>query len=147
MIPESSLHGFWRLLSFLELDASGAWFHAMGASAHGGIGYWPGGRMQVLIAGEGRPRLRGEWAQVPAADKAACLDRMVAYAGEYRVEGERVLHRVTECWIPNWEGRELVRAISFPVPGQLQLDTVSSAVTQRVLWQRADPDRPGGGDR
>lgn len=147
MIAQSSLQGFWRLISFLECDATGAWVHAMGPSAHGGISYWPGGRMQVLIAGEGRPRLRGEWAQVPAPDKAACLDRMVAYAGEYRVEGERVVHRVTECWIPNWEGRELVRAISFPASGQLQLDTVNAAVTQRVLWQRLDFASAGDGDR
>ncbi len=137
MIAQSSLYGFWRLVSFLERDASGEWLHAMGPSAHGGISYWPGGRMQVLIAGEGRPRLRGEWSQVPATDKAACLDRMVAYSGEYRVEADRVIHRVSECWIPNWEGRELVRAVSFPSSDQLQLDTVNAAVMQRVLWQRS----------
>jgi hypothetical protein len=41
----------------------------------------------------------------------------------------------------------LVRAISFPASGQLQLDTVNAAVTQRVLWQRLDFASAGDCDR
>jgi hypothetical protein len=134
------LHGIWRLARFEELR-NGAWVPAIDADAHGCISYWPNGRMHVLIGGGQRPRLRGEWAQVPAQQKALCLDDLVAYAGSYTVEDDRVRHLVDTCWIPNWEGRELVRAVSFPARGVLQLDTVPDPsgrvrATQRVTWER-----------
>ena len=56
-------------------------------------------------------------------------------------EDFRVLHHVDICWIPNWQGRELVRIVSFPQPGRLLLTTVPDAgprarPAQRVLWER-----------
>lgn len=137
-----SIEGLWRLVSFEERRADGAWVHAIDEAAHGWIGYWPGGRMQVLIGGGARPRLRGAWAQVPAEQKAQCLDAMVAYAGRYSVADDRVVHHVDVCWIPNWEGRDLVRQVSFPGPGRLLLSTVAEGAArpgpaQRVLWERA----------
>ena len=119
----------------------GQWAHAIDEGAHGHISYWPNGRMQVMMGGASRPRLRGEWSQVPAEQKAQCLDKMVAYAGSYRVEGDQVHHIVDACWIPNWEGRDLVRQMSFPQAGQLLLATPTDTgprgrAAQRVLWER-----------
>ncbi len=135
------IQGVWRLVSFLEQRANGEWEHAIDAQAQGYISYWPNGRMQVLIGGGGRPRLRGEWSQVPAQEKAQCLDKLVAYSGTYTVEADRVLHHVDVCWIPNWQGRDLVRLVSFPQPGQLLLATVPDTgprarPAQRVLWEQ-----------
>lgn len=143
MNDASRLHGIWRLVSFLEQRADAAWADAFDARAHGSIAYWPNGRMQVVMGAGDRPRLRGEWSAVPAQDKAACLERMVAYAGRYSVQGDRVLHHVDTCWIPNWEGRDLVRLMSFPAPGRLLLATVPDASArarpaQQVLWERFD---------
>ena len=78
---------------------------------------------------------------MPAEQKAQCLDKMVAYAGSYRVEGDQVHHIVDACWIPNWEGRDLVRQMSFPQAGQLLLATPTETgprgrAAQRVLWER-----------
>ena len=94
-----------------------------------------------LIGAGDRTRLRGEWNAVPAEDKAACLDKMVAYSGTYHFEEDRVLHEVDTCWIPNWEGRNLVRQVSYPQDNQLLLSTVPGttarpAPAQRVLWER-----------
>jgi len=133
--------GIWRLVYFQIQGHDGQWAHAIDEGAHGHISYWPNGRMQVMMGGASRPRLRGEWSQVPAEQKAQCLDKMVAYAGSYRVVGDRVHHMVDACWIPNWEGRDLVRQMSFPQAGQLLLATPTETgprgrAAQRVLWER-----------
>lgn len=133
--------GHWRLRSFTEQQPDGSWADALGPNANGSISYWPDGRMQVLIGAADRPRLRGEWEAIPAVDKARCLDRMVAYAGRYSVNGDQVLHHVEVCWIPNWEGRDLVRTASFPREGQVLLRTPQTVggrprALQEVLWER-----------
>lgn len=143
MTEANRIHGIWRLVSFLEQRPDGEWQPALDAGARGCISYWPNGRMQVVMGSGDRPRLRGDWADIPAAQKATCLDRMVAYSGSYTVEGDRVLHHVDVCWIPNWEGRDLVRLMTFPDPGRLQLATVPDTgpraqAAQRVLWERVE---------
>ncbi len=143
MVEQNRIHGNWRLVSFLEQRADGDWEPALDAGAKGYISYWPNGRMQVLIGGSDRPRLRGEWSQVPAEQKAVCLDKLVAYSGSYTVDTERVRHHVDVCWIPNWEGRDLVRLVTFPTQNQLLLATVPDAgprprPAQRVLWERVE---------
>lgn len=141
MVDLQQLIGHWQLVSFVEQRADGSWFDARGPQAKGNISYWPSGHMQVLIGALDRPRFRGEWSAIPAHDKALCLDRMVAYAGRYTLAQDRLLHHVDICWIPNWEGRDLVRLPSCPQPGQLLLRTEPAtsgraSVMQEVLWQR-----------
>ena len=136
------LHGHWRLVSFLE-QRGDEWVAALGAEAKACLSYWPNGQMQVLIGAADRPRFRGEWSAIPDAEKAVCLDRMVAYAGRYTVAKDRVLHHVEICWIPNWERRDLVRRVDFPAPNQLLLSTVDDPdgrprPAQRVLWERSE---------
>lgn len=143
MSEANRLHGIWRLVSFLEQQPDGSWAPALDEGTHGTISYWPQGRMQVVMGSTDRPRLRGDWNEVPAEQKARCLDRMVAYGGNYTIEGERVLHHVDVCWIPNWEGRDLVRRMSFPAAHQLLLETVPDTTprprpAQRVLWERVE---------
>ena len=101
MIEMQELVGHWRLVSFIEQHAGGPWSDALGPDAKGCISYWPTGHMQVLIGALDRPRFRGEWDSIPTADKARCLDRMVAYAGRFTVAEDRVLHHVDVCWIPD----------------------------------------------
>ena len=143
MVELQGLIGHWRLVSFQEQASDGSWFDALGAGAKGSISYWQSGHMQVLIGALDRPRFRGEWSAIPDRDKAACLDHMVAYAGRFTLTAGRLLHHVDVCWIPNWEGRDLVRLPSFPVPGQLLLRTEAATdgrpkPMQEVLWQRAE---------
>ena len=142
MINKEQLIGQWRLVSFTEQrPGGGAWADALGPGAKGYISYWPNGHMQVLIGSPDRPRFRGEWSAIPDRDKAACLDRMVAYSGRFTVAGDRVLHHVDVCWIPNWEGRDLVRLASFPDAEHLLLRTEAATdgrprPKQEVLWER-----------
>lgn len=141
MIRLEQLVGHWKLVSFVEQGSDGQWFNALGPGIKGCISYWPTGHMQVINGTGDRPRLSGTWASVPDADKAQCLDRMVAYSGRFTIQGERLLHHVEVCWIPNWEGRDLVRLPSFPAPNQLLLCTEGTArgrpqPQQQVLWER-----------
>jgi len=138
-IDPARVHGQWRLLTFREQRADGSWFEYLGDDAPGYISYWPNGHMQVFMAARDRPRFRGAWSEIPDADKAACLDRMIAYAGRYSVDGDLVRHHVDLCWIPNWEKRDLVRRVSFPAADRLLLTTVPEVVgfgaLQEVLWE------------
>ena len=142
LINLKQLVGHWRLLSFTEQQADGQWVDALGPQAKGCISYWPTGHMQVLIGAIDRPRFSGEWSSIPNAEKASCLDRMVAYSGRFTIDGRRLLHHVDSCWIPNWEGRDLVRLPSFPTPEQLLLCTEPvpqggrARPMQEVLWER-----------
>lgn len=141
MADTQDLIGHWRLVSFVEQQHGGVWADALGPNPKGCISYWPSGHMQVLIGAPDRPRFRGEWAGIPDRDKAACLDRMVAYSGRFTLAQDRLLHHVDVCWIPNWEGRDLVRLVSFPAPNQLLLRTETATdgrarPMQEVLWER-----------
>ena len=141
MVDTDRLLGHWRLVSFREQRPDGSWFDALGPNAEGCISYWLSGHMQVLIGGRDRPRFRGAWSSIPDSDKAACLDRMVAYAGRFSVAQDRLLHHVDVCWIPNWEGRDLVRIPSFPAQNRLLLATEAAVDArqrpmQEVLWER-----------
>jgi hypothetical protein len=136
-----ALLGCWSLAAFEERGADGQWRDALTGGAHGYINYWPTGEMSVVIGGGERPRFRGSWEEIAAGAKAAALDDLVAYGGTYSVAADRVTHHLTVCWIPNWEGRDLVRLVSFPEPGELLLETVPFAEggpprEQRVLWRK-----------
>ncbi len=142
MTDLKQLVGNWTLVSFTEQQPDGEWVDALGPHARGCISYWPTGHMQVLIGSLDRPRFTGEWNKIPDVEKAHCLDRMVAYSGRFTIDGERLLHHVEVCWIPNWEGRDLVRLPSFPSSTQLLLRTEAAQQgrprpMQEVLWERA----------
>lgn len=133
------LHGFWQLKSYQE-RRQGVYVDTLGPSATGFIVYSPGGRMSVLITG-GQRKLRGTWSEISDVDKAANYDALVAYAGRYEDLGDRVIHHVEVCWIPNWVGRPLVRAVRMIAPDGLELRTVPDEqgvmlLDQIVVWQR-----------
>lgn len=135
------LIGLWRLLSFREQASDGSWTDAMGPDPSGYIGYWPQGHMSVLIGSARRPRFNGAWAAIAAEEKARALDGLVAYAGRYRYEPGRIVHEVEVCWIPNWQGRELVRIPTFLDDDRLLLRTPDTGAAgrsrpQEVEWQR-----------
>lgn len=133
------LLGVWRLVSFRE-ERGGAMVDFLGPDPKGTITYTPGGHMSALLAGQSRPRFGGAWNMVPADIKAANLDGLVAYSGRFTVGPDRVTHHVDVCWIPNWEGRDLVRLVSFEGADRLVLRTEPNPRqgTQQVVWERVE---------
>ena len=131
------LEGLWRLVSYTDVAASGARTPVFGAPAKGWLEYRSDGRMMVLVTGEGRPRFHAAWDAIPPADKAAAYDRLIAYAGRYRDLGDRVVHEVETCWLPNWEGRALERLVIPAGAGRIILRTPPGRPPlHELLWER-----------
>lgn len=127
----SSLTGAWRLVHWtgLKNGAPDGW--PMGEDAIGQIIYAPEGRMSAFLA-------RADFAKGGAAPGP---ETMIAYAGTWRIERERVIHHVEHATLPHWIGRELVR-IMKPEDAQLHLLTEpeysksGNTYEHRLVWER-----------
>ena len=123
MSVRSRLIGRWQLVSFTERRDNGEQFDVFGPDPKGCITYLESGAMSVLFASAHRKPFSGPWEGVSDRHKATNYDGMVAYAGRYTDHGDRVVHHVDVCWIPNWEGRDLERFLIFLPDGQVLLRT------------------------
>lgn len=137
MPTPSPLIGHWRLVSYTEKKPTGETINVWGAGAKGYLSYFPDGRMMVMAAGNGRPRFRGAWDTIPIEQKATAYDRLIAYAGRFTDLGERVVHHVEVCWIPNWEGKDLERLVLPAGEGRMILRAPAGrSPVQDLLWKR-----------
>jgi hypothetical protein len=100
-----SIVGTWRLVSWVEEETESKAQHKnFGDNPSGILMYTADGRMSIIFADPRR--------QAPAAPKvtdteAANLYRgMVAYAGSYRLEGDKVLVHVDVSWNRAWDGTD-----------------------------------------
>ncbi len=123
MTTPSPLIGRWRLISFTEQRADDTQFDVFGANPTGHILYLQSGYMSVLFARTDRKPFSGAWDAVTDREKAQKYDAMVAYQGRFTDHGDRVVHHVETCWIPNWEGRDLERTLTFLPDGKVRLST------------------------
>ena len=100
----TELHGSWRLVSFdTELQASKERSQPWGADPNGYISFGADGRMMVLVTAQARePGTTDE--------KLLALFRtMMAYAGRYRIDGDRFITKIDACWNEAWNGSEQER--------------------------------------
>jgi Lipocalin-like domain len=78
------------------------------------------------------------------AEKVELYDGLVAYAGTYTVEGDRVTHRIEVSWNQSWTGTAVVR--TFAVEGdRVRLQTAPSPGPFGgregigvLIWQRVE---------
>ncbi|WCS28443.1 lipocalin-like domain-containing protein (plasmid) [Methylobacterium sp. NMS14P] len=135
--------GTWRLAAATRrivdtgetIDAYG------GPRPTGWIHYGRDGRMMVVCAYEGRER--------PVAnDKMSDADRIklhktfFAYAGTYRLEGDRVVHDIDTSWNEAWTGTSQVRHVAqengrlvlTTVPFKFNVDGRMSVIT--LTWEK-----------
>jgi len=140
MPPASRLVGTWRLLSYTEVQPDGGRVDILGPDPRGYLSYLADGRMMVMVGAAARPRLKGAWDAIPATDKAANYDKIIAYAGRYTDLGDRVRHHVEVCWIPNWEGKDLERLVIPAGDGRMILRTPASErrPSQDLLWAKIE---------
>ncbi len=112
-----ALVGTWKLMSFdMELQATGERIQPMGKVPTGYLSFTNDGRMAVVITGEGRKPGTSE------ADRAALFSTLVAYTGNYRIEGDKWITSVDASWNPAWVGTEQPR--TYRISGtQLQEST------------------------
>lgn len=126
------LVGVWRLVSYVDLDESGNDHEGpLGPDPQGLLIYGDHGHMSVSM-------MRGDHATAPEG-----TTHFMGYAGTWRLDGDRVLHRVSISAHPFQVGTELVRE------GDLRGDTLTLRGTaviagrpqDRVLtWQRMATD-------
>ena len=100
--------GTWKILSFSrEVAATGQHSREFGDKPDGYISYLPDGRMHaMLVAGN---RMKPAGAVPTEEEKAKLFGTMIAYAGTYRIEGERIVHDVEVSWNQLWTGSQQVR--------------------------------------
>lgn len=112
-----------------------------GPKPTGWIHYGRDHRMMVVCAFEGRDR--------PIAnDRMSDTDRInlhktfFAYAGTYRIEGDRIIHDIDVSWNEAWTGTSQVRQVErrngqlvlTTAPFRFNVDGKMSVIT--LLWQR-----------
>jgi hypothetical protein len=117
----------------------------LGADATGYISYSADGFVFVQMSARERMAyaINDPFGGTVEEDSAA-VKSQIAYAGRYHVEGDTVIHRVTEASCPNWVGTEQHRKIQFTAEG-LQLSAAGAVfqgqtVTAYVNWIRAEPN-------
>ena len=104
----SPLLGTWKLQSLVyEVLATGELSMPFGDHPNGYLSYSPDGRMYVILVVEDRSKPRD---LVPTDEEKVQLEgSMVAYAGTYTVDGEKVVHHVDISWNESWTGTDQVR--------------------------------------
>jgi hypothetical protein len=136
--------GTWKLVSAAATTAEGNLIATpMGQHAVGFLTYTAEGRMSLLITHDGRPRLSGDRLDSPVEERARAFSTMVAYAGTYRIDGNRVIHHVEAASSQNWVGIDLPRMLSFS-GNRVRLEAPMQerhGIVQRFeqVWERITP--------
>jgi hypothetical protein len=104
----TALLGTWRMVSWVrEVVATGERADVLGADPVGYIAYHADGRVMALVVRNERAAPKGS---VPTAEeKLALFDSMIAYAGHYTLDDEKVVHHVDASWNQSWTGTDVVR--------------------------------------
>jgi hypothetical protein len=114
--------GTWALQSNTTEDlATGEKTELLGAHPGGYISYGPDCRMSAILIKEGRKTPSGP---VPTdAERVELFSGLVAYAGTYSIEGDKISHHVDASWNQSWTGTTQVR--QFRIDGNtLRIETL-----------------------
>jgi hypothetical protein len=136
-LAQQSLIGTYRLVS-KDNRLDGVRSAPMGKSQHGYLVITPKVYIQFFTADERKPGNS-------LAAKAALLDTLAAWAGPYRVEGNRITISVDTAWTEVWKGTDQTRTfeltgkrltiVTAPQPSATQ---PGKTFTSRVEWERLD---------
>jgi hypothetical protein len=97
----SSIFGTWRLLGVrFELADSGERLDLFGPSPVGRLILTKAGDMMTIITSTDRALMR---------DAARLFETMMAYAGKFRLDGDKIVIGCDLSWHPDWIGTEQVR--------------------------------------
>jgi len=79
------------------------------------------------------------------ADKAALLDSLVAWAGPYKVEGNKLTVRVNASWTEMWNGKDMVRTwelsgnrLTLTSGSEPYARDPSKMVTVKTVWEKIE---------
>ena len=135
---DPALLGNWKLVSFYTEDTrTHERTNTYGERPTGAIGFTPAGRFFAFATADNRKP-----AQTPE-DQAAAFRTMIAYTGQWRVEGNRFITKVDVAWNPALVGSEQVRFWEIK-DGRLHITTAplpnpnspGSTLIGTLVWQR-----------
>ena len=137
-----SIVGTWRLVSWIEEETESKAVHKnFGDNPLGVLTYTSDGRMMTIFAD---PSRKPPAAPKPTNAEAAQLYvTMVAYAGRYTLEGEKITHHIDISWNQAWNGTDQWRYIELK-NDRLALKTppfvspfLNKEIVASVIWERA----------
>jgi Lipocalin-like domain len=135
------LAGTWRLVAWRRIAQDGGVSYPLGDDASGLLVYTEDGRMAVTLAAANRPELGTNDPLGGDVEKRAhAYSTCLAYAGDYEVRGDTVVHRIDVSLFPNWSGEEQVRPFTYD-GSELVLRTpptegASGTVVNEIAWVR-----------
>ena len=126
------LLGTWHLERWVITYADGRKpSYPFGEDVQGLLVYTHDGTMSGIIARQGRARMSSESAKTaPQPEQLAAFQSYFSYAGTYEIEGDDVIHHVTQALFPNLVGTDQRRRMRFEGDG-LEL-TAEDTVPERA---------------
>ena len=105
---KSLVLGTWKLQSYVrEVIATGQRYNQFGDNPDGYLGYSPDDRMYAIFVRDDRVAPQDI---VPTDEEGVkLLGTMVAYAGTYTLDEEKVVHHIDISWNQAWTGTDQVR--------------------------------------
>jgi len=138
------LLGTWRLVSASSTDKGGAKIDPpFGANPVGFLTYTDHGRVTALISYSGRKSLTvGAKGTALVEEQVEAFQTFLAYAGRYRLRGDKITHFVEVSSIQNYVHKELVRKIKFH-GNRIVLSAPPTMVNGRIqtvelVWERLE---------
>jgi hypothetical protein len=107
----AGITGTWQVtsVSILWLDTNEA-THPYGEHPIGYVQYSPGGHMVVFLSvGDLKPAAGATYTDAERINLYNGI--FAAYAGTYRVDGNKLTHHVTASWLPEWIGTDQTRYV------------------------------------
>jgi hypothetical protein len=99
----AGLYGTWKQISgtLVEVE-SGLAKDGLSSAPNGHVTFSPDGRIMLISLDTARPRPAGP---VPTAAEAEALFRgMIAYAGWFTIDGNRIFYDLDATWNETWTG-------------------------------------------
>ncbi len=129
---ENPLLGTWKLKSYVrEVAATGERYNERGEHPNGYLSYSADGRMYAIITWDNRAPPADV---VPTdAERIKLYGSVIAYAGTYTWDAEKVVHHVDISWNQNWTGTDQVRF--YKLDGNTL--TITSALAKNFTDGRA----------
>ncbi|MEZ4320942.1 MAG: phenylacetic acid degradation protein PaaN [Myxococcota bacterium] len=146
-MPEPrDLWGAWHLRDFrITFDDGRAPLEPFGPGGTGRLVYGADGAVCAVLSRADRtplevPRLEAAH-RATEAEKAGAFDGYLSYAGTWRLEGDEVVHTVTEALLPNLVGQEQRRTVTLDGDA-LTLAYRGGAKTYTLRWARTRAPSP-----
>jgi hypothetical protein len=145
ILPAASGHsndklvGTWKLVSASSTTSTGDQSESpYGAQPAGFLTYTSDGRVSALISYDGRKSL--SYGGGSSEEQAEAFKTFLAYAGTYRLDGDKVTHHVEVSSIQNYVDKDLIRSVKFKDDRIILLTTPTRVngkmQTIELIWQR-----------